>query len=181
MEFLHLLTILGNAAEESPQGIAALGIDPLALIAQAVTFLLLFFIIKKYALGKIVDTLEKRRKTIDDGVRLGLEMEAEKTKLEERIEASMQKAREQADKIIAQAHEEAGAIVEKAEEDAVAKVDVMIKDAGVKIEGEVKRAKQVLKQETIELVADATEAIIKQKLDAKKDASLIEQALRGEK
>ena len=69
MEILSLLTSFG-AAEET-KGIGALGIDALAILAQAATFLILFLIIKKFALEKIVATLEKRRKTIDDGVRLG--------------------------------------------------------------------------------------------------------------
>ena len=39
MEMIQILTILGSS--EQPQGIAALGIDPWAILAQAV-FLLLF-------------------------------------------------------------------------------------------------------------------------------------------
>ena len=50
---------------------------PLAILAQAATFLVLFFVIKKFALDGIVSTLEKRRKTIDDGVRLGREISAQ--------------------------------------------------------------------------------------------------------
>ena len=64
----------GHAAEE-PAGIAALGIDPLAILAQAGTFLVLFWVVKKFALNKISATLEERRKTIDQGVRLGQKRE----------------------------------------------------------------------------------------------------------
>lgn len=177
MEFINLLTVFGQAHEEA-QGIAALGIDPLAILAQAVTFLVLFFILKKFALKGIVDTLEKRRKTIDDGVRLGVEMEAEKAKLDEQVEALLQKARTNADTIIAQAHEESGAIVKEAEETALAKAETMLKDAEAKIDEEVINARKALQQETLELVADATEKIIQTKLDAKSDSSLIEKALQ---
>ena len=116
----YFLTILaateGGAGAEEASGIGALGIDPLAILAQALTFLVLFVIIKKYALEKIVNSLEKRRKTIDDGVRLGRQMEAEKEKLEEKVDATLKKARAEADKIISAGHEEAGGIIKQAEE-----------------------------------------------------------------
>ncbi len=174
MEFLHILTIFGA---EGTSGIGALGIDPVAILAQAATFLLLFFILKKFALNRIVQTLEERRKKIDDGVRLGLEMEAEKAKLEEQIEAALQKARGTADKIIAEAHKESGEIIKKAEASASAKVDAMLADAAAKIDEEVVKAKKALAHETLQLVADATEKIIQTKLDTKQDSGLIEKAL----
>ena len=176
MEFTQLLTVFAQGEES--QGIAALGIDPLAILAQATTFLVLFLIIKKFALNKIVATLEKRRTTIDDGVRLGREMEAEKERLEERIEQALQKARMEADKVIAQSHEEAGAIVKQAEVNASQKVDNMLADAHNKIEEEIVKARVGLENEMRVLVAEATEVIIDEKLDAKKDASLLDRALK---
>ena len=176
MEFLPLLTIFG--ATEQASGIAALGIDPLAILAQALTFLVLFFVLKKFAMKGIVDTLEKRRKTIDDGVRLGLEMETEKAKLDEQVEILLQKARGEADKIIAQAHDESGSIVKEAEAKAIAKVEIMLKDAEAKIDEEIIHARKALQQETLTLVADATEKIIQTKLDQRRDAGLIEKALQ---
>ena len=175
MEFLHVLTIFG--ATEEPQGIAALGIDPLAILAQAATFLLLFWVIKKFALDKIVKTLEDRRKTIDDGVRLGREMEAEKERLSEQIENELKKARIEADKIIAGSREEAGGIVRAAEESATRKVDALLADAHAKIEEDIQAARSGLEKDVRELVANATAIVLEEKLDAKKDMNMIERAL----
>lgn len=176
--FQPLLYFGATAAEES-SGIAALGIDPLAILAQAGTFLLLFIIIKKFALEKIVATLEKRRKTIEDGVLLGREMEAEKAKLDEKVEAVLHKTRQEADKIIATAHEDANEIVQKAQSTAQEKTESMLRDARRKIEEEIMVAKKDLEQEVREYVSSATEIIIQEKLDAKKDAALIDRALRS--
>lgn len=176
MELLHTLHMFASAGEEAT-GIAALGIDPLAILAQAGTFLVLFLVLKKFALKGIVESLEKRRKTIDDGVRLGLEMEAEKAKLDEQVDKVLHKARDEADKIIAQAHEESGVIIKNAEDKAAEKVDGMIADGRNKIEAEVVNARKTLQQETLQLVANATEVIINEKLNASKDAKLIEKAL----
>ncbi len=177
-----LLTVLATTgAPEESGGIAALGIDPLAILAQAVTFLALFFIIKKFALQGIVDTLEKRRKTIDDGVKLGLKMQEEQEKLEERIDASLRKTRVQADQIISEAHQEAGEVLKAAEASAAQKVDTMLADAHLKIEEDMNKAKNELVGDMRGLVADATEIIIGEKLNAQKDDALIKRALSGAK
>ncbi len=176
MEFTHLITIFG-ATEAEPQGIAALGIDPLAILAQAATFLLLFFIIKKFALDKIVKTLEDRRRTIDDGVRLGREMEAEKERLNEAVDKKLQEARVEADKIIAVSHEEAGAIMREAQEAATRKADAILADAHAKIEEDIIKARAGLQKEIVSLVADATAVIVEEKIDAQKDMNMIERAL----
>lgn len=165
----------GHAAEEAT-GIAALGLDPLAILAQAGTFLLLFWVVKRFALNKIVATLEERRKTIDDGVRLGQKMEAEHAKLEETIEEQLRKARNQADKILHDANREAGEVIKAAEAQATEKVDQMIADAHVRIEDDMARARQELEKDILSLVAEATEVIIEEKLDEKKDNNLIQRA-----
>ena len=179
LELLQPLLHFGSAAAEEPSGIAALGIDPWAILAQAGTFLLLFFIVKKFALEKIVSTLEKRRKTIEDGVLLGREMEVEKAKLDEKVEATMHKTRQEADKIISAAHEDANEIMQKAQATAQEKTESMLRDARRKIDEEIMVAKKDLEQEIREYVASATEIIIHEKLDAKKDAALIDKALRS--
>jgi F-type H+-transporting ATPase subunit b len=172
-----LLFAAEGAAEKS--GIAALGIKPLTILLQFATFVLLFVIVKKFALTSIVAALEKRRKAIDDGIRLGRAMEAEKAKLDATIEATMKQARADADKILAEAHQEAGEIVRQAEADAQTKVDAMFEDAHGKIESDLKKAHDQLKSEVLSLVADATEAVLEEKIDRAKDESLIRRALDG--
>ncbi len=175
---LQIFAATEGQAEEVA-GIAALGIDPLAILAQAVTFLVLFWIVKKFALEKIVKTLEDRRKTIDSGVRLGLEMRAEKEKLDEAVEQKLHEARLEADKILAGAQHEAGSIVKQAETTAVSKVETMITDAHARIEDDVRKAKRELEKEMVNLVADATEIVLGEKLDAPKDDELVKRALAG--
>lgn len=175
MKIVNLLTNFAEVSEQSA-GIAALGIDPLAILAQAGTFLLLFWIIKKFALTKIVSALEERHQTIDKGVKLGYKMEAEQAKLEERIEESLRQTRVEADKIIANAHQEAGNLLKSAESSAAQKVDAMLADAHMKIEDDMNKARQALEKDMLNFVADATEIIIHEKLDAQKDESLIKRA-----
>ena len=164
-------------ASEQKEGIAVLGIDPKAILLQAGTFIILFLIIKKFALKGIVDTLEKRRETIDKGVELGIEMEAEKAKFDESLQKMQQSARVEAEKIIAEAQHEAGEIIKAGEDAATQKVDGMLKHSSARIEREMENARQELQAEMLTLVSEATETIIQEKLDKTKDASLIQRAL----
>ncbi len=176
IQLTHLIQFAETAAEEKT-GVAVLGIDFKAVILQAGTFVLLFLIVRKFALKKIVTTLEERRLTINKGVDLGLEMEQKKAEFDEQLKKLHIEARQKADEIIANANKESGDIIKAGEASATAKVEQMLKDAEARIEREMVEARKELKAEMLGLVADATEVIIDEKLDAKKDASLISRAL----
>lgn len=167
-------TTESTAHEEESQGIAALGIDPFAIGAQALTFLVLFFIIKKYALSAIVSNLETRRKDINRGLRLTAEMDKQKAELDERVDAALKEARKDADAIIAEANTESGRIIRQAEESASRKADDMLMAAEGKIEREIAEARKGLRIEMAALVSEATEAILRTKLTVESDRKLVE-------
>ena len=176
LELLPIAKFAETAAEEKT-GIAVLGIDPKVILLQAGTFFLLYMIIRKFALKKIVTTLEQRRQTIDKGVELGIEMQKQKELFDEKFKEMQHEARAHADQIIAEANKEAGEILKAGELSATDKIETMMQDASARIEREMEKARKDLRSEMLSLVADATETIIGEKLDEKKDASLIERAL----
>ena len=53
-------------------------------------------------------------------------------------------------------------------------------DARTQLDADVRKAREALKSETIKLVALATEHVVNEKLDEKKDANLIKGALSQE-
>lgn len=170
--------LVRNFSAAETEGIASLGLSFPALIAQAITFLTLFFIIKKFAMPKIVKTLEERRNTINRGLHLTAEMDKLKTELDNKVEQTLQKARTSADKIIAEANTESGRIIRSAEEAAGRRTEAILKDAQGKIEREIAEAKQNLKVEMANLLAESTGAILRQKIDSKEDRKLIETYLK---
>lgn len=174
--------LLQFASEEAePSGLAALGLDPKAFLIQLVTFLLVFLVLRKYAFGPIVNLLEKRRKTIEDGLKLTSQLSEEKQKLEREVAEVHKKARKESDEIIATSRVRADALIKEAEDKAQAKVDNMLAEAKKKIDEETKRARRGLEREMVELVIKATEFVAKEKIDPKKDEKLIVEALKGQK
>jgi len=167
-------------AEAEASGFAALGFDPKAFLIQLITFLFVFYILKRYVFGRIVDLLEKRRETIEDGVRLTNEMKTEKEKLEVEITRIQKEARKHADEVLANSQQQAGIILKEAEESAQKKIEMLLTEAQKKIEEETKRAQQAVEKEAVDLVIRATEVIAHEKITASKDQALIARALKGQ-
>jgi F-type H+-transporting ATPase subunit b len=163
---------------DSSSGLGSLGLDGKAFLIQLVTFLLAFWILKRYAFGPIAKVMDQRRKTIEDGVLLGEQMKKEKTELDDKVADELAKARSEADGIIAQAQDTSRGIVRDAEEKASEKAAGILKSADERIAADTKRARKQLESELVGLISDATEAIIGEKVDAKKDAQLIDRALK---
>jgi F-type H+-transporting ATPase subunit b len=164
---------------ESSDGIGALGVSGQAFLIQLLTFVVVFLILRKYAFKPIVKVMEQRRELIESGVQLGEDMRKERAELDARVERELQDARKKADGIISDSQTTARQITADAETKANAKADVILKEAEGRIQQDTARARKQLEKELVGLISEATEAIIDEKVDAKKDAALLDQALKG--
>ena len=175
---MNLSGIFASEAAAGSEGIGALGLDPVAIGAQALTFLVLFWVVKKFALEGLVKKLNQRHEDINRGLHLTAELDKQKTELDERVEKVLRKARKEADAIIGEAKTESGKIIHEAEDDASRKAEDILRAAEGKIEREIADARQELKAEMAGLVTEATEAVLMQKLDAASDRKLVEDYLK---
>jgi F-type H+-transporting ATPase subunit b len=174
------LLFAAEGAEHAAEGLP-LGLNPKAFLIQLITFVFVFMVLKRFAFKPITRMLEKRRQTIDDGVRLGQKLERERDKLDEEVARITREARHEADKIIAASHKDAREVVREAEKTAQRKVDAMLADAEVRIHEEAEHARRTLEKDLVGLVSEATETIVGEKVDAKKDAELVKKAMKGRK
>jgi F-type H+-transporting ATPase subunit b len=163
----------------SSSGIGALGVNGQAFIIQLITFVLVILVLKKWAVKPILKLLNERREVIEKGVELGQKMQQEKDELEEKIANALRDARVQADTIIASARDEGRQVVQEAEEAARTKAEALVNAAADRIKQDTDRAWKNVEKELASLVSEATEAIIDEKVDAKKDAELIDKALKS--
>ncbi len=163
---------------DSSSGIGALGFDPKAFLIQLITFILAYLVLRRWAFGPITKLLNERRETIEHGVKLGEDMQKEKAELEKQVEQQLHAARQSADKLIAGAQDTARETVREAEDAARKKSDNIVAEADGRIATDAARVRKQLEGELAGLVAEATEAVIDEKIDAKKDGQLIERALK---
>ncbi len=166
------------STESEASGIGALGINGEAFLIQLITWILVFFVLRQFVFLPIVKLLEKRRTTIEDGVRLTTEIREQKEKLDQEVDKIQKQARKHADQVISEAQAQSGVILKEAEESAQAKIEILLTEAGKKIEQETERARAAVEKEAVELVIRATEVVAREKIDAKKDQSLIANALK---
>ena len=172
---IHALTQFGA---DSSSGLGALGVDGKAFIIQLVTFVLAFFVLKKYAFKPIAKMLDERHKLIESGVNLGDQMKKDQLAFEAQVAAELAQARKQADGIIASAQDASKQTIREAEDKARDKAAGILAEAEERIKTKTTKARKKLEGELVGLISDATEAIIGEKIDAKKDAQLIDRALQ---
>ena len=178
---MHMFPVTNFGETTADSGIGALGVSGSALVIQLITFSLAYLVLRKYAFKPILKVLDERRQTIESGVKLGEEMQTERAALDAKLKAALAEARKEADTIVADAADVARDTVRNAEVKAQEKADVIVKEAEARSVQEAARLRRQIEKEVASLVSDATEAIIDEKLDDKKDAALMDRVLKGQR
>ena len=166
-------------ADSGGSGLGAFQLNLKDFIIQLITFVLVFAILRKWVVPRIVATMENRRQTLEQSLENAKATEEALARAEVKAEEILTKARAMADDALAEAKKAASGRVAEAETKAAERAALIIKDAETRLGEEREKLRQELRAEMAELVADATERIIDEKLDPKRDMSLIERAIKG--
>lgn len=177
MQTMHMMTV---AAAEATNGgfFEALGIDLRLLLLQGVAFLILVWFLNKYVYPILVKAIDDRQAKIEEGTKAAEEAKQKAEATEADVNKLFKEARAQADDIVATAHKEAAAMLDSAESKAKKRAEHIVSEAKAQLDQDVSAARDMLRKDTAELVALATEKIVKEKVDAKRDATLIERAIK---
>lgn len=177
-----ILTIMAAADAGHEKGFfEALGIDWTLLVLQTLAFLVLLWFLAKFVYPPLTNMLEKRDEAIEAGVKAAqaAEQKADETKTE--ISKLLKQARSEASDIVTTAKEEAAATVETADAKAKARTERILAEAQEQIEKDILGAKKALHNETLELVAMATEKVVGKAVTSKVDESVISAAVKEAK
>lgn len=180
MEYYTQLTTLASTSSASSEGgfLAALGIDWTLLIIQLVAFLVLVWILSKFVYPVFVRIIDERQDKIDASVKAAEIAEQKAESAQEQVAALLKEARKEARDIVATAKDEASAMVEASDAKAKARSEKIVADAHDQIEKDVIAARKVLHNDTIDLVALATEKVVGNLADVKLDNKVIETAVK---
>ena len=155
-----------------------LGIDWKLLIAQIVNFLVLLFVLYKFAYGPVLAMLDKRQKKIEKGLKDADEAHKKLAESEEKQKEILRKARTEAKDIVEKAHIQAEKSKSEIAGEAKKQSEKIIANAKDQIEQEKNKMITEVKSEIGSLVVAATEKIIGEKIDEKKDKELIEKSIK---
>jgi F-type H+-transporting ATPase subunit b len=147
------------------------------LFAELLAFLLMLFILAKYAYPPIIRAAENRQKQIEEGLRAAEEAEKRLRAVQTEVETTMAEARTQAREVIARAHQEAVAEAEEVRVRGRREAEGQVARAREEISAERDRALQEVRAQLSELVVDAAGRVLGQAIDARAHQRLIEEAL----
>ncbi|HRN90553.1 MAG TPA: F0F1 ATP synthase subunit B [Candidatus Saccharibacteria bacterium] len=175
-----ILTQFAETTSGAPEGdiFTTLGIDWKTLILQIVAFLILVWLLKKLVYPVLMKSVDKRQEDIESASKLADEAKKQAEGTKDEIAKLLKEARAQANDVVQTAKQEATAAIELAEKKAKKHAESIIENAHTQLDRDVLAAKKALRNETIELVALATEKIVKTKIDTKADQALIESAIK---
>ena len=154
-----------------------LGIDWKLLLAQAVNFLVLLWVLRRYAYGPILRALEVRTKRIEQGLK---DAEASRTQLDlarEEEKKLLSVAREEARNILTQAEAVAKKRDAKMLEETKAKIDRMIIEADKHLAEKQLALLREAKAELVDTVLLATKQILNEKIDAGLNQEIVRRSL----
>jgi len=178
---MDILTQFGASEAGSGDVLSALGIDWKILIFQIVAFLILVWFLGKYVYPVLMKTIDARQAEIEAGTKAASEAEKKAAKAEADVTKLMKQARKDATEIVSTAREEANAALEAADAKAKSRADTIVASAHDQIQKDVIAAKKALHNETIDLVAAATEKVVGKTISAKVDDSIIANAVKEAK
>lgn len=170
-----------EAAASDAGVLGALGIDWKLLIFQAIAFLILVFLLGKFVFPVFIKIVDKREAAIAESNKAAVEASKQAEQSKEATEKLLAKARAEAKEIVATAKTEADALAAKTEERAKEQAERLVTGAREEIAKEVITAKKALHNETIDLVAQATEKVVGASMSEKLDSKVVADALKGAK
>lgn len=174
MNLLLISNILAFAGGEVG---GPLDVNPGLILWTVVTFLILLFILSKFAWKPILSSLHERENQIKESLEKAETARLEAEKLIAANKANIYKAEEEAQKIVEQSREYAEKLKTQILEESKLNAKKMIADASVEIERKNAEAFSKLKSQVAEIAVDAAEKIIRQNLDKEKQLNIVNKYL----
>jgi F-type H+-transporting ATPase subunit b len=150
-----------------------LGLMIWTLIAFGVTF----YVLKRAALPRIGEALEKRANAIRDNIEASERTRQEADELLAEYRQRLKEAREQADDIVARARKASDNLKQEATDEGKAKREELVAAARKDIETETRRSLEQIRKEVADLTVLATEKVTRMSLTSADQQRLVEEAL----
>jgi F-type H+-transporting ATPase subunit b len=153
--------------------------DPGLLIWSTVAFLLLFFLLSKYAWKPIVKALDERERSIEDALAKAEMAKEEMAKLTNENEQLLKQARIERDAILKEAKELKDQIVSDAKTSAQTEGAKMIEKARIEIDNQKIAAMAEVKNQVATLSVQIAEKVLRKQFeDQSKQDALVSELLK---
>ncbi|NLC60610.1 MAG: F0F1 ATP synthase subunit B [Gammaproteobacteria bacterium] len=147
----------------------------LTLIAQALAFAGLIWLIATFVWPPLLNAIEERQKKIAEGLAAADNSQRALAQAQETAEAELKAARAKANEIIDQAHKRGAQIVEAAKAEAVTEGLRQKALIDAEIEASATRAREELRQQVSLLAVSGAERLLKREIDAQAHKALLDE------
>jgi F-type H+-transporting ATPase subunit b len=131
---------------------------------QAVTFLLVLFLLSKFAWKPIMSSLREREETIEGALRSAEQAKQEMMKLKADNEKLLDEARAERDIMLRKAQQNAEAIIEEAKEKASSESSKIVENAKLAIQSERQAALEDIRKQVATLSIEIAEKLLRNQL-----------------
>lgn len=154
-----------------------IGFDWQVALANLVNFIIIFFLLRKFAWGPIQKIITERQRKIDQGLEDAKKAETELLMAEEIKKSKVEEGKQEANSIVSSAQEKADAILVSTESEALNLKSSIIKD-GERIAEEKKNAvEREVEKELGQLVIKGVEKILQEDMTEEKQKEYITKSL----
>lgn len=155
-----------------------IGFDWKVALANLVNFLIIFFILKKYAFRPIGKTIKERQDKIDKGLSDAKKAEYALNTANVKKKEIIHSARDQAQKIVSSGDNEKKNIIRGAKDEAEKERENIIRNAKKDAMKEKKNAEDLFNKEASALVVSGIEKMVKSYVSAGKGEDIIKAMVR---
>ena len=154
------------------------GVEWPLFLAQLILFVIVFFILKKFAFGPIIETLEARRKKIAQAMADAEQVKADVAAAQAKKQAILDEANAQAQKMIAEAKASADAVRTRLEAEANTEAERIVARAREATALEADRMKSEFQREAGRLIVLAAQKVTGKILTPEDQRRLNDEAAR---
>ncbi|QAA82120.1 F0F1 ATP synthase subunit B [Aequorivita sp. H23M31] len=148
------------------------------ILWTTIIFILLLFVLRKFAWKPILGAVRGREATINDALAAAEKAKIEMQNMHADNEKLLQEARAEREAMMKEAREIKTKMISDAKEEAKSEANKMVAQAQAAIESEKKSAIAELKQQVAELSVEIAEKVVKRELsDKSKQLELVDQML----
>ena len=156
---------------------AILQLDLQQIVSQALAFLVLWVVLKRYAWAPLLAVLDARRARIEDDLRKAAERHEEMVRLQQELSGRLSKIEDEARTKIQQAVTDGKRLATELQEEARTQGAALVAKSKETVELELVKARVALRDQVAQMTTDAVERILRQKLTDATDHRLVEGVL----
>ncbi|MFH1657412.1 MAG: F0F1 ATP synthase subunit B [bacterium] len=154
-----------------------LGINWKILLGQIINFLVVLYVLRRFAYRPFLSVLAERKKKIESGVKKAEEAEAEIKLVREQKDKILRNTQQKATQILRQSEDQAKVKTEQILSATQVEREVILKEAEEEGRREVEKMQKNQREEVLGISLSLAEKILQEKIDIVKDKEIVEKFL----